>query len=173
MESKTEECETKDLFTNDLTEDFAANQSVTSEAWIHRHDSCNELNAALDEQCAMLTAERNINRNNFGVLSVKHDVLAMKCDALRGECANLQSKFNSRYGLLRYDVTISLHHQNALKPYHEELGKHEHNHTPRFWRSSRCIRYPTHLKRALHISKAAEAQALQLVDQVNHDRMEA
>lgn len=39
--------------------------------------------------------------------------------------------------------------------------------------SSNCTSCVLHLKRALHISRAAEAQALRLVDQVNHDRMVA
>lgn len=39
--------------------------------------------------------------------------------------------------------------------------------------SSGCTSCVVHLERALRISRAAEAQALQLVDQVNHDRMVA
>ncbi|KAF9701677.1 hypothetical protein EKO04_000370 [Ascochyta lentis] len=181
LENKIEECEMKDQVIVDLTEDFAAYQSVTSNTWAHRHDSCNELNDALEEQCAMLTAERDtLQRNlqgdlnavqgNYEILSVKHDVLAMKRDELIEERDNLQNKFNVRRVPFLRHVDISLHCQDALKAHQKELDRYSASQCEG---SSSCTACPMHLKRALRISKAAEAQALQLVDQVNHDRMVA
>ncbi|KAJ4345052.1 hypothetical protein N0V95_005994 [Ascochyta clinopodiicola] len=106
LESKTEECETKDQIITDLTENFTVYQNVTPDTRIHRHDSCNELNVAFDEQCSVLTAERDIVQSNFEVLSVKHDVLAMKRDALGEECHNLRSKLLSER-LVKLTITIT------------------------------------------------------------------
>jgi hypothetical protein len=73
LNRKIEECETKDRFIADLTVDFAAYQNVTSDTWVHRHDSCNELNAALDEQCAMLAAERDALQSKLNALQNRGD----------------------------------------------------------------------------------------------------
>jgi chromosome segregation ATPase len=74
LEHKTEECAMKDQFIADLTDDFAAYQDVTSDTLARRHDSCDELNAALDEQCGMLTAERDYLQSHIDMLTVKCDM---------------------------------------------------------------------------------------------------
>lgn len=91
VQNKTEECEAKDAVIAskeqdivDLRDDFAAYHSVTSDTWSHRHDSCNELVAALEEQCDMLTTERNILKGNLNTFHHKNNTLTIERDNLQG-----------------------------------------------------------------------------------------
>ncbi|KAJ4316828.1 hypothetical protein N0V94_005241 [Neodidymelliopsis sp. IMI 364377] len=139
LEHKTDECAIKDQCIADLTDDFAAYQDVTSNTLARRHNSCNELTAALDEQCGMLTAERDYLQSHIDVLTVKGDMLKSELEAIITTDRKELELDNS----FQCEGTLS------------------------------CVSCPSHLERALHILRAAEAQALQLVDQVNHDRMVA
>ena len=94
LKRKTDECETKDSFIvsreqdiADLTDDFAAYQNIISDALSKRHEGCDELHAALDEQCNMLTAERDTLEANL-------DTLHHKCNTLAIERDDLQGRFN-------------------------------------------------------------------------------
>lgn len=94
LQSKSDECVAKDTIIaskqqdiDNLREDFAAYQSVADQTWSHRHDSCNELAAALEEQCDMLTAEHDTLEGNLNTLHHKLNSVAMERD-------NLQEQFN-------------------------------------------------------------------------------
>ncbi|KAF2627056.1 hypothetical protein BU25DRAFT_448834 [Macroventuria anomochaeta] len=84
LKSKIEECEIKDQAFNDLREEFAAYLSVNSDTWSHRHDSCNELVAALEEQCGMFAAERDALEANLNTLYHKNNFLTIERDNLQG-----------------------------------------------------------------------------------------
>lgn len=90
LASKTEELEAKDAMIMSkqqdidyLREDFDAYQSVYETIWSHRHDGCNELTAALEEQCGMVIAERNVLEANLNALDHKCTSLAMERDYLQ------------------------------------------------------------------------------------------
>ncbi|KAF3036677.1 hypothetical protein E8E12_004113 [Didymella heteroderae] len=146
LESKTEECKSNDQVIEDIREDFVAYQSIIDDTWSHRHDSCNELTDALDEQCSILIKERDTLEADLYTLHHKNNILAMERD-------NLQEQFNK-----------------SIKAHKTEL---EDIDTSKCKGSSRCTLRVVHLERALRISRTAEARAIQLVDQVNHDRMVA
>ncbi|KAJ8108522.1 hypothetical protein OPT61_g8117 [Boeremia exigua] len=146
LKDKTDECEMKDRDINDLREDFAAYQSVTSSTWAHRHDACNELVAVLEEQCSTLTQQRDALESNLNTLHHKINTLTIERDSL-------QNQFT-----------------DAIKAHKMELEDYD---SLKCQGSSSCTSCVLHLERSLRISRAAESQALQLVDQVNHDRMVA
>lgn len=129
LQQKTEECGAKDLnishlnndcaikgatiasFAQDiecLRDDFAAYQSVTSNNWSHRHDSCNELVTALEEQCDMLTAQRDTLECNLRALEGTVGTLHHKCNTLTMECDALQSRFDVSYHMSHCFVANSL-----------------------------------------------------------------
>lgn len=103
LKDKIDECEMKEQLISDLTEDFAAYQSVTSDTWAHRHDGCNELNAALDEQCEMLTVEHSTLHNNLNRLIIERHDLQRKFDV----------SGRSPYLFCSYRMTISGCHQDS------------------------------------------------------------
>lgn len=99
--TKTEECRMKnahitsqDQDIEELRKDFITYQSVTSDNWAHRHDSCDELVTALEEQCSMLTTQHNTLKSNVQTLETNIDTLHHKVNTLTMERDELQGNLD-------------------------------------------------------------------------------
>jgi chromosome segregation ATPase len=110
LDSKTKECDAKDQAVEDLREDFGAYQSVYEDTWSHRHDGCNELAAALEEQCEVLQSNfealQGINNTLEGNLNTLHH----KLNSAAKERDNLQE----RYKVSDCGSQMSFSHQLTL-----------------------------------------------------------
>ncbi|KAJ4401686.1 hypothetical protein N0V91_007727 [Didymella pomorum] len=153
LASKAEVCEAKDAIImskqqdiNYFCEDFAAYQSVHEDTWSHRHDGCNELSAALEEQCEMYKTLATTLEGNLNTFRRNLNSVAKECDYLREQ----------------FKDSIKAHRIELEDP---DASKRESSQG-----RETCV---VRLERTLRISRAGEFQALQLVDQVNHDRMVA